>query len=120
MLRIPADCCFDHLAQQVPDVGAAVAWYRQTFVDCRVLYQDETWAFVEVAGAKLAFIRQGDHPDHIGWRVSQQQLDEVAAACGQSIRTHRDQTRSIYLPAPGDRWIELIAYPPEYPAPASS
>jgi catechol 2,3-dioxygenase-like lactoylglutathione lyase family enzyme len=102
---------FDHVAQQVPDVAAAVAWYLRTVPGARVLHQDATWAFVDAVGTRLAFIQQGDHPDHIGWRVSEEDLERLAAAHGRSIRTHRDKTRSFYIEAPGGRWIEFIAYP---------
>ena len=102
---------FDHVAQQVPDVASAVHWHRQTIPECRVLYEDATWAMVEVAGARIAFIRQGDHPDHVGFRVEAAELERLATQYGETIRPHRDGTRSFYLPAPGDRWIEFIAYP---------
>ncbi len=104
-------CTFDHVGFQVPDVAAAVEWYRGAIPGCRVLYQDATWAFVEAAGTKLAFIQQGHHPDHLGWRVSEADLERLAAEHGQTVRTHRDGTRSIYLEAPGGRYIEFIAYP---------
>ncbi len=104
---------FDHVAQQVEDVAAAVAWYCQTIPGTRVLYQDATWAFIEAAGTKVAFIRQGDHPDHVAWRVSEPELEQLAATHNRPIRTHRDRTRSFYLAAPGDRWVEFIAYPAE-------
>ena len=46
---------FDHVAQIVPDIADAVAWY-QAHLGASVLYQDATWAFVEVGGARLAFV----------------------------------------------------------------
>lgn len=107
----PSAAVFDHVARQVPDVAAAVAWYRQTVPGCRVLYQDATWAMLEAAGVRLAFVRQGDHPDHVGWRISATELERLAAAHARSIRTHRDGTRSIYLQDPGGQWIEFITYP---------
>ena len=45
---------FDHVAQQVPDIGAAVAWYLRTIPGARVLNQDATWAFVELGRAASA------------------------------------------------------------------
>ncbi len=112
----PADStaapAFDHVAQQVPDVPAAVEWFCRTVPGGHVLYQDATWAFVEGGGVKLAFIRQGDHPDHIGFRVSAEELERLAALHGRTVRPHRDGTRSFYLQAPGGRWIEFITYPP--------
>ncbi len=109
---------FDHVAQQVPDVADAVTWYQATLPDCRVLYQDPTWAFLLAGGVKLALIQQGHHPDHVAWRVTETELERLAAAHGQTIRTHRDHTRSIYVEAPGGRWVEFIAYPADaaYPA----
>ncbi len=109
---------FDHVAQQVEDVAAAVDWYCQTIPGTRVLYQDATWAFLEAAGTKIAFIRQGDHPDHVAWRVSDEELERLAATHSRTIRTHRDRTRSFYIESPGGRWLEFIAYPPDaaYPA----
>lgn len=109
--HMPSQPTFDHVAQQVPDVAEAVAWYCRTLPDCRVLYQDETWAFIEAHGTKLAFIRAGDHPDHIAWRVSEEELGRLAAEHEQTIRTHRDRSRSFYLEAPGGQWIEFIAFP---------
>lgn len=106
-----ATCTFDHVAQQVPDVAAAVDWYRRTIPGCRVLYQDPTWALLEAAGVKLAFVRQGDHPAHIAWRVSAEDLVRLAAEHQQTIRMHRDQTRSFYLQTSAGQWIELITYP---------
>lgn len=112
---VPSSAEFDHVAQQVPNVAEAVDWYRRAMPACRVLYEDATWALVESGGVKLAFIRQGDHPDHVGWRVSEGELERLAAAHGQPIRSHRDKTRSFYIQAPGGRWIEFIAYPPDTP-----
>jgi catechol 2,3-dioxygenase-like lactoylglutathione lyase family enzyme len=106
---------FDHVAHQVPDVAQAVAWYQKVVSGCRVLYQDATWAFVEAAGVKLAFIQGAQHPDHIAWQVSEPDLERLAAEHGQKIRTHRDKTRGLYLQAPGGHWIELISYPSESP-----
>lgn len=99
---------FDHVAQQVPDIGAAVAWYQQTLPGVRVLYQDESWAFIEANGVKLAFVKRDQHPGHIAWRVSNQELERMAAEYGKEIALHRDKTRSFYLEAPGGQWIEII------------
>ncbi|MBK9118783.1 MAG: VOC family protein [Phycisphaerales bacterium] len=104
---------FDHCAHQVPDIAAAVAWYQRHLPGVRVLYQDDSWAFLETGGAKLALILAGKHPDHIGFRVSDVELERLATEHGRSIRTHRDKTRSFYLEAPGGRWVEFISYPPD-------
>ncbi len=99
---------FDHIAQQVPDIAGAVEWYLATIPGAQVLYQDESWAFLEVNGTRLAFVRQEQHPGHLAWRVSAEELERLAAQHGKRIVTHRDRTRSIYLEAPGGQWIEII------------
>lgn len=101
---------FDHIAQQVSDVGEAVAWYQNLISETKVLYQDDSWAFLEVNGVKLAFVRKDQHPNHLAWRVSDVQLEELAARYHQPIATHRDKTRSFYLEAPGGQWIEIISF----------
>lgn len=102
---------FDHIAQQVPDIAAAVDWQRALIPETRVLHQDPTWALVDSGGAKIAFVLPEQHPSHIAYRVDAGRLEEMAAAHGRDIATHRDATRSIYLDGPGDLSVEIIAYP---------
>jgi catechol 2,3-dioxygenase-like lactoylglutathione lyase family enzyme len=102
---------FDHVAQQVPDVAEAVAWYADALPGARVVYQDPTWALIEANGTRMALVIADQHPDHVAWRVSPEQLERLAARHGRPIATHRDATRSFYLEAPGGHWVEIIAYP---------
>lgn len=102
---------FDHIARQVPDIAAAVDWYRAMFPATEVLYQDPTWALVEAGGARLAFVTASQHPDHLAWRVSNAELDRLADAYGCEIRTHRDASRSFYIDGPADDVVEIVAYP---------
>jgi catechol 2,3-dioxygenase-like lactoylglutathione lyase family enzyme len=102
---------FDHVAQQVPDIAEAVEWYVRAVPGVRVVYQDRTWAMLEASGMRLAFVLADEHPDHVAWRVSLEELERLAGEHGRTITTHRDATRSFYLEAPGAHWIEVIAYP---------
>ncbi len=102
---------FDHVAQQVPDVGAAIAWWQGTVPGARVVYEDATWGLIEAAGVRLAFVMADHHPGHLAWRVSDRELEELAAHHRAEISSHRDGSRSFYLDAPGGQSIELIAYP---------
>ena len=102
---------FDHVAQQVPDVAEAVAWWRRTIPGTRVLHQDETWGLIEAAGLRLAFVLAHQHPTHLAWRVPRADLERLAAEHGAEIAPHRDGTRSFYLEGPGGQSMELIAYP---------
>ena len=100
---------FDHVAQQVPDVADAVAWYREHLPGVAVLYQDATWALVEAGGVRIAFVVKDQHPGHLAWRVDDAELERLAREHDREIRPHRDGTRSFYLEAPGDQWIEVIS-----------
>lgn len=99
---------FDHAAQQVPDIAEAVAWYQQLLPGVEVLYQDESWAFIEANGVKLAFVKRDQHPQHLAWRVDDAELERLAAKWGKEIILHRDKTRSFYLEGPGGQWVEII------------
>ena len=102
---------FDHVAQQVPDIAAAVDHYLEAVPGTTVIYQDETWAFLDAAGAKLAFVMADQHPNHLAWRVDDAELERMAAEQGAEIATHRDRTRSFYIAGPGGMATEVIAYP---------
>lgn len=108
---------FDHAAQIVPDIAAAVEWYRALLPNARVIYQDATWAFLEAGGVKLAFVVKDQHPNHLAWRVSAGELERLATQYDREIKPHRDGTRSFYLEAPGGQSVEIIAYPENAPEP---
>ena len=99
---------FDHAAQIVQNIAEAVDWYRRVLPGATVLYQDETWAFVDAHGVRLAFVVKSQHPDHLAWRVSAQDLEALAEKHNAVIDTHRDGTRGFYLEAPGGRAVEII------------
>lgn len=102
---------FDHVAQQVPDIAAAVRWWRDTVPGVRVLHEDATWAFLEAGGTRLAFVTADKHPNHVAWRVDADELERLAAWHGEAIHPHRDGTRSFYLAAPGGQSVEIMSYP---------
>ena len=106
---------FDHVAQQVPDIAAALDWWQQAVPGARVLYADETWGLLEAGGAQLAFVTADQHPDHLAFRVSEAELERQAAEHGVEIALHRDASRSFYLEAPGGQHVEIIAYPEAAP-----
>lgn len=101
---------FDHVAQQVPDVTAALEWWSRTVPGARILYADPTWGLLEAGGAKLAFVTAEEHPNHLAFKVSGDELERLAASSGAEIVTHRDASRSFYLDAPGGQRVEVIAY----------
>ena len=102
---------FDHVAQPVPDIAAALAWWKRTVPGARVLYADDTWGLLEAGGAKLAFVAADEHPQHLAFAVSADELARLAAVHGAEIALHRDGSRSFYVEAPGDSRLEVVAYP---------
>jgi hypothetical protein len=106
-----ANVQFDHVAQQVSDVRAALEWWQRMVPGATVLYADDTWGLLEAGGARLAFVMADEHPDHLAFKVSGEELERLAAEHGAEIAVHRDQSRSFYVDAPGGHGVELIAYP---------
>lgn len=102
---------FDHVALRVPDIHAAIVWWRQTVPGCSVLHEDDTWGLLDAGGSRIAFVTADQHPDHLAYTVSAAQLERLAGEHGAQIVTHRDASRSFYLDAPGEHRVELIAYP---------
>ncbi len=102
---------FDHVAQPVPDIAAALAWWQRTVPGARVLYADDSWGLLEAGGAKLAFVIADQHPQHLAFSVSTDELERLASEHGVQIHAHRDASRSFYLDAPGETYVEVIAYP---------
>jgi catechol 2,3-dioxygenase-like lactoylglutathione lyase family enzyme len=102
---------FDHTAIPSTDIAASVEWYRTT-LSAEVLYQDKTWAFLNVGGAKVALVTPTQHPPHIAIRVSEAELEEASRSANIPIDSHRDGTRGIYLHDPFGNAVELIFYPP--------
>jgi catechol 2,3-dioxygenase-like lactoylglutathione lyase family enzyme len=101
---------FDHVALRVPDIAEALAWWQGKVPGATVLYEDDTWGLIEAGGARLAFVMADQHPDHLAFKVSADELARLAQAEGASIDTHRDESRSFYTEAPGGHRVELIAY----------
>jgi len=102
---------FDHVAVPSSDIPRSVEWYRQHF-GASVLYQDNTWAFLQVGGTKLALVSPQQHPPHVAIDVSEEELAAASKQTGVPIDKHRDGTKGIYIHDPFGNAIELICYPP--------
>lgn len=90
-----------HVAIPVTDVAEAVAWYTGNF-QCRLAYQDATWAFLEFANLRLALVIPSQHPAHIAF------VHPEAERFG-TLKAHRDGTRSCYVKDPAGNAVELLA-----------
>ena len=100
----------DHVAVPSNDIARGVDFYVKHF-KAEVLYQDETWAFLQMGDVKLALVTPTQHPPHVALAIDEEQLDTWAAASEHPVDTHRDGTKGIYLKDPDGNAIELICYP---------
>jgi len=101
---------FDHMAVPSNDIPASIEWYKSRF-NAQVLYQDDTWAFLNVGGQKLALVTPQQHPPHVAYKVTEQQLADAAMQTDTKIDHHRDGTTGIYIYDPFGNAVELICYP---------
>jgi catechol 2,3-dioxygenase-like lactoylglutathione lyase family enzyme len=99
----------DHIAIPASDVPASTRWYQQQF-QAEVIYQDDSWAFLKVGGIKLALVRPDQHPGHIAFSVTPEELQQRAKETGTPIATHRDGTRGLYIRDPEGNSVEFICY----------
>jgi catechol 2,3-dioxygenase-like lactoylglutathione lyase family enzyme len=90
----------DHVAVPVSDLQGTVDWYLKNF-SCKVVYQDDTWALVEFANIRVAFVIPEQHPPHFA-------LLREPSLFGEP-KTHRDGTRSVYLNDPSGNSVEVLA-----------
>jgi catechol 2,3-dioxygenase-like lactoylglutathione lyase family enzyme len=100
----PAEQLLDsihHIAISVRAIQPAVEWYQKNF-QCKVSYQDDTWAMLDFANMKLALVIPEQHPPHIAF------VHPEAEKYG-ALKTHRDGTRSCYVNDPAGNAIEILA-----------
>ena len=93
----------DHLAIQVDDIRQSVSWYLKNYL-CKVIYADDTWAFLQFNNIKIALVTNDQHPDHFAV------LDFTALNNKNAIK-HRDGTISYYTKDLDNNYIEHIHYP---------
>jgi len=97
----------DHVAFIVDNIAEAVEWYvSKTGGD--ILYQDNSWALIEVFGTKLALVLPGDHPAHFAIKCK---TTELFPCKTDEIGEHRDSSKYYYLCDPYGNAIEWIHYP---------
>lgn len=74
-----------HVAAAVSDVKGTVDWYTRHF-DCRVAYQDATWALVQFSNVSLAFVPEQLH------RTSRSSAIRLLTATRKGIVTGQDRS----------------------------
>lgn len=89
-----------HIAIQVSDLPATLAWYKNQY-DVKVVYEDESWALIQFANVALALVLPNQHPPHFAI------VSEHAERFG-ALTTHRDGTASVYIQDPAGNCIEMM------------
>ena len=89
-----------HIAIQVPNIKEAVDYYSKNF-NSKVVYIDDSWAFIEFANIYMALVLPEQHPFHIAFER------DDAEKFGK-LTKHRDGTESIYIKDPFGNNLEII------------
>ncbi len=98
----------DHVAFEVDNINEAVEWYTTTVEGAEVVYQDESWAMLDILGSKLALILPGTHPPHFAILCNSTKL----FPCKENeVNEHRDGSKYFYLRDPYGNAVEWIHYP---------
>ena len=102
---------FEHVFHEVPDVDAAIAWWRELAPDAEVVSDDERGVVLDVGGVRLALGVGGEPALRLAWRVSPEALERLAARYGAEPAPAEDGSRRLCLEAPGVIPVDVIAYP---------
>ena len=89
-----------HIAIEVSDIKKSISWYKAN-TDCKVIYEDSTWAMLEYSNIYLAFVLPKMHPPHIAF-------EKVNASKYGELKKHRDGTSSVYVKDPSNNFIEML------------
>tara|TARA_B100001113_G_scaffold305771_1_gene266662 strand:- start:42 stop:353 length:312 start_codon:yes stop_codon:yes gene_type:complete len=96
---------FDHVALVSKDIKKSVEWYEKNMF-AKTLYIDETWALIDVAGTKVAFVLSRQHPAHICFEVGDDYIGENLP--NKKFKKHRDGTESCYVADCDGNFIEFL------------
>ena len=97
----------DHIAITVKDIEKSIKWYTRKF-NASVLYKDETWGMIEIAGTKIALTLKSQHPPHFAFSV-----DSVNDIPSNTMGVHRDSSIYSYIRDPDGNVVEVLCYKKE-------
>jgi catechol 2,3-dioxygenase-like lactoylglutathione lyase family enzyme len=89
-----------HIAIQESNIAKGTDWYVNNF-DTKILYQAESWTFLEFQNINLALFFPDQHRPHIAFKK------EDADKCGE-LAPHRGGAASIYIDDPFNNKIEIL------------
>lgn len=103
---------FDHVALETSDIQASVTWYLSILDSPNLLYQDQTWALIESAGSKIAFVLPREHPGHIAFRIDSLKHEDTLKILypNPTWKSHRDGSESFYVRDPSGNIVEFVKY----------
>lgn len=103
---------FDHVAIESTDIDKSVKWYKEMWDNAVVLHQDDTWAFLESNGVKIAFVSPNQHPPHVAFKVDSQKHEDFLNKTfpNHGWKNHRDGSKSFYVRDPSGNFVEFIRY----------
>ena len=93
----------DHIAIESNDIAKSVDWYKNKF-NCKIKYQDNSWAMLEFKNVSVALVVPGQHPPHFAV------VDETIGELSKS-KVHRDGIKYLYEKDPDENYIERIDKP---------
>jgi len=99
---------FDHVAVNVKDIKASTSWYVEN-LSAVVLYVDDTWAFLQVSGVKIALTLATQHPSHICFSIKE--ADRIKHFSNKVFKPHRDGSSSCYIKDLDGNFIEYLIWP---------
>ena len=102
----------DHIAIISEDIDRSINWYKQLFEEAKVLYQDETWGFLQTKKIKFAFVSPKQHPPHVAVKVETEEQEKFLRKIypDHGWKLHRDGSKSFYKKDPDGNFIEFIKY----------
>ena len=95
-----------HIAFVSSDIEKSVEWYKEKW-DANLIYKDKTWALIEMAGTRIAFVKD-HHPPHVGFEVDRSFIDEHAQDF--DFKFHRDGSKYSYIKDPDGNVIEILSW----------
>tara|TARA_A100000164_G_C21788933_1_gene714831 strand:- start:715 stop:1017 length:303 start_codon:yes stop_codon:yes gene_type:complete len=89
-----------HIAIEVKEIEESIKWYSKN-TNCKITYQDKTWAMIKYDNISLALVLPGMHPPHIAFE--KHNAEEFG-----KLKEHRDGTSSVYIRDPANNAVEIL------------
>lgn len=99
---------FDHVALVSKSIKDSIRWYQEN-LHAEVLYEDDTWGFMNVGGAKIALVTKHQHPPHVCFKIDDDFIEKNLQ--GKVFKKHRDGTESCYVKDIDGNFIEYLKCP---------